>query len=344
MNKHFYFSNIRKRVLMPGIAILSALVLFTTSIIIPAVPVQASSLAFVILSRYNCTMKIGQTMYLAGIASNGKRVTWKSSSSRIASVNTYGQITAKKAGTCKITGRVTGGEASCQITVQKTAVNLSAASITMENGTSAILKGSTSNGSTITWKSQKSSIASIDETGRITACKPGETTVTATADGTKKTCRIIVKKPKVTLSQVSASLYRGQSLTLTAKVSSGRKVRWKSRKSSVATVSTSGTVTAKKHGTTQIRATVDGVTKECELTVKPPVIQLNKTSASLQKGQKLTLTVSVSSGNTPLWKSSKSSVATVSKKGVVTAKKKGTCIISVSEDGTTEKCHIQVKA
>lgn len=344
MKQHSYLSHIHKTVIRSGIAILSAVMLFTASVIIPAVPVQASSVAFVILNRYNCTMKIGQTTYLVGIASNGKRISWKSSSSRIASVNTYGQITAKKAGTCKITGKVTGGEASCQITVQKTSIHLSAATITMENGSSAVLRGSTSNGSTITWKSQKSSIASIDESGTITACKPGETTVTATADGTKKSCRITVKKPKITLNRTSASLYRGQSLSLTAKVSSGRKVSWKSRKSSVATVSASGKVTAKKHGTTQIRATVDGVTKECELTVKPPVIQLNKTSASIKKGQKLTLKASVSSGNIPTWKSSKSSVATVDQNGVVTAKNKGSCTISVSEDGTTEKCYIQVKA
>lgn len=344
MKQHSYLSRIHTTGFRCGIAILSAAILVITSTIIPAVPIQSSSLAFIILNRYHCTMKIGQTMYLAGISSNGKRINWKSSSSRIATVSTYGQITAKKAGTCKITGRVTGGEASCQVTVQKTTIDLSAATITLENGASAVLKGSASNGSVITWKSRKSSIATIDETGKISAHKPGKTTVTATADGTKKSCHITVKKPKVTLNRTAASLYRGQSLSLTAKVSSGRKVSWKSRKSSVAIVSATGKITAKKHGTTQIRAAVDGVTKECEITVKSPVIQLNKTSVSIRKGQKLTLRASVSSGNIPVWKSSKSAVATVNQNGVVTAKKKGTCMISVSEDGTTEKCYIQVKA
>lgn len=342
MKKDSMYSSIQRMVLMPVIAILSAVVLVTTSIITQVVPVQASSLAFVVLSRYNCTMKIGQSFYLAGIASNGKRISWKSSSSRIATVNTYGQVTAKKAGTCKITGKVTGGEASCSITVQKTTISLSAATITLENGATAVLKGSTSNGSAITWKSQKSTVASIEDNGRITAHKPGETTVTATADGTKKTCCIIVKKPKITLSHTAASLYRGQSLSLTAKVSSGRKPVWKSRKSSVAVVSAGGRITAKKHGSTQICATVDGVTKECEVTVKSPVIKLSKTSASIRKGKTLALKATVSSGQTPTWKSSKSSVASVDEKGVVTARKKGSCVISVSEDGTIEKCHIQV--
>lgn len=345
MKNNSFISYIYKKVLIPGIAIFSAVVLIAASILAQTVSVQAaSSLAFVILNRYNCTMKIGQSFFLTGIASNGKRISWKSSSSRIAAVNTYGQVTAKKAGTCTITGKVTGGEASCRITVEKTAIHLSAATITMENGASATLKGSTSNGSAITWKSQKSSVASIEENGRITAHKPGETTVTATADGSKKTCRITVKKPKITLNHISASLYKGQTLTLTANVSSGRKPNWKSRKSSVATVSASGKVTAKKHGSTLICATVDGVTKECEITVKSPVIQLNKSSISIQKGKKITIKATVSSGRKPVWKSSKSSVATVDDTGTITAKKKGTCTISVSEDGTTKKCYVQVTA
>ncbi len=337
-------SDILKILCIRFTAIFSTILLFASSILAASAPVQAATPALVILSRYSNTMKIGQSFFLTGIASNGKWVRFKSSSSRIASVNTYGLVTAKKAGTCRITGKVSGGEASCKITVQKTNITLSAATITMENGASAILKGQTSNRSAITWKSQKSSIATIDKQGKIVAKKVGETTITATADGTKATCHVTVKKPKVTLSQTSASLYHGQTLTLAARVSSGRRVTWKSRKSSVASVNTRGVVTAKKHGTAKIRATVDGVTKECEITVKSPTIRLNRTSATVKKGKTLTLKATVSSGNTPVWRSSRSSVAAVNSKGIVTAKKKGSCYITVSEDGTKEKCHIQVTA
>ena len=107
----------------------------------------------------------------------------------------------------------------------------------------------------------------IDENGKISAKKPGETTITAKADGTKKTCHVTVKKPKVTLNYTSASLSRNQTLLLTAKVSSGKKVTWKSQKKSVATVTSRGKVTAIKRGTTKIRASIDGVTKECTITV-----------------------------------------------------------------------------
>lgn len=127
-------------------------------------------------------------------------------------------------------------------------------------------------------------------------------------------------------------------------MSSGRTVTWKSRKKSVAVISDSGMVTAKKHGTAMITAKVDGVTKECEVTVQPPEIKLNRTSITLKKGKTVSLEAQVSSGIPPSWKSSKSSIATVDKNGLVTARKKGSCVIYASEDGTKESCHITVTA
>ena len=240
-----------------SIALLCTAVLFTASVFSAPLTADAASPALVILSRYHATLKIGDSFTLR----------FKSSKSAVASVNTYGRVTAKKAGTCTITGKVAGGEASCKITVTKTIITLSTASITMENGAQVTLKGQTSNRSPISWKSQKSSVAEIDENGKISAKKPGETTITAKADGTKKTCHVTVKKPKVTLNYTSASLSRNQTLLLTAKVSSGKKATWKSQKKSVATVNSRGKVTAIKRGTTKIRASIDGVTKECTITV-----------------------------------------------------------------------------
>ena len=326
-------------------AVFLAVVLCATSIITQHSAVQASSYySFLILSKYNCTLNIGQSFYLVGIASNGKRITWKSSKSSIASVNTYGCVTAKKAGTCKITGKVSGGEASCTVTVRKTTIHLSAATMTMENRATALIRGTTSNGAPLVWQSKKRSVATINENGKITAHKPGETTIIASANGSSAFCKLTVRKPKITLNKTSASLYRGNIWQLTAKTSSGQKVMWKSNKSSVATVSESGKVTAKKHGIAHITAKLDGVTKECVITVKSPMIKLSHTSVTLKKGKTRKLHAYVSSGNKPLWKSSKSSVATVDQTGKIKANKKGKCFIYASEDGTKVSCHVQVTA
>lgn len=325
-------------------AILILLAMTATTLYIHSPVTQASDYSVIILSHYNKSLKIGQSFYLVGISSNGKRISWKSSSSKTASVNTYGLVTAKKAGSCKITAKVSGAEASCRVTVQKTAITLSAASVSMENGASFRLSAKTSNGSAVTWKSSRSSVVTIDDRGNMEALKVGETVITATADGTKKTCRVTVKKPKVTISQTGVSLYRTQTHKLTARVSSGRPVSWRSRKKSVATVDENGVITAKKHGTAIITATVDGVSRECEVIVSSPVIKLSKTSVSLKMGKSVTLNATVSSGIKPVWTSSKTSVATVNKSGKVTARKKGTCYIYAAEDGTKTGCHITVTA
>ena len=73
----------------------------------PAEVHAAPSIGFVILNSYSRTMKIGDEYYLIAATSNGKKPTFTSSNSSVASVNTYGKITAKKAGTAKIRAKIT---------------------------------------------------------------------------------------------------------------------------------------------------------------------------------------------------------------------------------------------
>lgn len=223
---------------------------------------------FVMLNTYEKTMKIGEEFFVVAITSNGKFPKYKSSNSKVASVNTYGMVTAKKSGTAKITVKTTNAEASCKIKVSKTTIELNKKSISLERGESCSLTASVSTNAPVTFKVNRSSIASISEDGVITALKPGEATVTATADNTKVTCKVVVKKPTVKLSKTSLTLEVGESYALTATVSSNVTPTWKSSKKSVALITEEGIITALKKGTTVITAKVDGVTKLCQVTVK----------------------------------------------------------------------------
>ena len=115
-------------------------------------------------------------------------------------------------------------------------------------------------------------------------------------------------------------------------------VTWKSDNTKVATVNSSGKVTAKKTGTATITATgSNGKKATCKVTV----VSLSKTKYTLGEKEKYTLKVNGTKKKVT-WKSSSKNV-TVSG-GKVTAKKKGSATISATVEGVTLKCKVTVKA
>lgn len=308
----------------------------------PAKPCNAAAFSIVILSQYRAGLDIGDSFRLFAVSADGKVPRFKSSNSRVAAVSTYGTVTARKSGACRITARTSSGEASCLVTVRKTAISIAAKRISIEHNEVFSLDAQTSNQSEPTYRSSRKSVASVDENGIITGGKPGEAVITIKADDTTATCKVRVKKPTIQLNTYSARLYRCQKLQLTAKVSSGIEPTWKSSRTSVATVDEHGVVTARKHGTALITAKVDGISRICEITVEPPVIRLNPEKLIMKKGHTARLHIHVSSGNSPQIKSSKTTVAKISSTGLITARKPGTATITVTEDGAKEQCLVTV--
>ena len=150
----------------------------------------------------------------------------------------------------------------------------------------------------------------------------------------------------------SATIYVGESKTLKATVvPKDKTITWKSSDTSIVKVSSSGKVTAVKKGTATITAyyKYDGKTYKdtCKITVKAPSLKLSTTSASLMQGNTLTLKATTSPADLDVtWKSSNTSIATVSSFGKVTAKKEGSVNVTASfvYKGVTYKksCKIQI--
>lgn len=302
---------------------------------------QAAS-PWIILSSYKTSLHIGQEFRLTAVTSDLSFPTFSSTSSSIASVDAYGRITAKKAGTCKIRVKSGKSEVYCQIQVRKTEISLNKTAVSLEKNQTFRLIASTSNGSTPTFRCNKKSVALVSDNGLITPIKPGDAIITVKADQTEVICKLTIRKPTITLNKTNLTLYRCQKQALSASISNKSAPQWTSSAKSIATVSDSGVVTAVKHGTATITVKADGVSKTCKVTVKSPTIKLSASKLSIKKGKKKTLTATVSSGNTPTWSSSNSSVASVSAKGVISAKKKGTATITVKEDGSSAKCKVTV--
>lgn len=168
--------------------------------------------------------------------------------------------------------------------------------------------------------------------------------VTANA-ATKKPKKIYLKATSTTVDikgKVKVSVYK----TKPSKAS--KSVKWKSSNKKVATVSKSGYVTGKKKGTVKITAT-SKKSKKVKKTIKIKVkdlkaksVTMSKTSTILFPNDKTTLktTVKGSAGfynQGVTWKSSNTSVATVTSKGIVTAKKAGKATITATEKGGSKK-------
>ena len=98
--------------------------------------------------------------------------------------------------------------------------------------------------------------------------KPGRATITASVDGSRASCVVTVRKPELTLNKTKVSLFPETAGKTDRFLHFFLKVKWKSNKRSVAVVDEKGLVTAVKNGTAVITATVDGVSKTCEVTVK----------------------------------------------------------------------------
>ena len=81
--------------------------------------VEASSIK---ISKTNYTLSVGST-YKLKIKGTSKKVKWSTSNKKIATVNSSGKVTAKKKGTCTITGKVNGKKYTCKITVKKSISN-----------------------------------------------------------------------------------------------------------------------------------------------------------------------------------------------------------------------------
>jgi uncharacterized protein YjdB len=133
------------------------------------------------------------------------------------------------------------------------------------------------------WTSSDSAVATVDNTGKVTAVKAGSATITVTTEdgGKTATCKVTVKEKiypvtGVTLDKTSVELTEGDVTVLTATVTpsnaSNKNVYWTSSDQSVATVDNTGKVTAVKRGTALITVTTEdgNKTATCTITVTKP--------------------------------------------------------------------------
>lgn len=220
-----------------------------------------------------------------------EHVTWTTSDAEIVSIgqmsngtHTIGLFT-HRAGTATITATANKDStkfATCEVTVN--AVNVPVQSISL-NWSEYTIKDSkplelivnfnptNATNKIVTWKSSNEAVATVDESGEVTAVGNGTADITATTeDGNfKATCQVTVEIPELTLSLDKSELTLTQTeeqQKLTATVSDPEeKVTWLSSDPFVATVTRDGTVTAIANGTATITASARDKTASCTVEV-----------------------------------------------------------------------------
>ena len=291
-------------------------------------------------------------------------ITWKSSDEKIATVEN-GVVYALAGGTVKVTAQSGDLEEEVNVTVieekKEPDFILNQSEISLPVGNTYTLVPSSN--IELTWVSYDINIASVDQSGNVTAKAVGETTVVAkAANGSSYTCKVTVtgaptpSQETITLNTNTLSMNIGDKVRLVETVTPTNNVTnvtWASSDSEVASVN-NGEVTAKKNGTTTITATLpNGSKAECVVTVSTKVIKaalvtLNANKITLKVGASSTLTATVLPSNTTnktiTWSSSNPDVATVDKNGKVTAVKEGSAkIYAKTENGVFDSCGVVVE-
>lgn len=155
------------------------------------------------LNKKTATVVQGKTIQLT-VRNTRKKVKWYSSNKRVASVSSAGKVTAKKAGTAKVTASVGGQKLTCSIKVKPAvkSIRCSMSSLVIESGDREKLKVTANPSSAqveVHWKSSNNKVVTVDQYGNLVAKSAGSAKISAImADGSGKQaiCKIQVVKAK----------------------------------------------------------------------------------------------------------------------------------------------------
>lgn len=251
-------------------------------------------------------------------------------------------------------------------------VSISPRTLTLVKGEkekmSVVLYPSSASEQSVVWSSSNTSVATVSPEGVVTASEVGTSTITVKANdgGKTATCLVTVIAERVsvtgiTLDKTYISMAVGETEHLTATVfpsdATDKTVTWSSYDSSVATVSSTGEVTAKSVGVAKIVVFTHDGGESATCIVSVSAAKVSVTGVSFNEGDRfleliegdsqllrVTVTPSDATDQSLSWSSSSTSVATVSSTGVVKAVSEGEATITVTtnDGGMTDECTVSV--
>ena len=227
----------------------------------------------------------------------------------------------------------------------------------------ATITPSNSDDKSLVWSSSDEKVATVSQTGIVTAISKGSATIEVRAiDGSEKyaTCSVTVVKlvSSITINKSFLVLPLAKKETLTATIipsdASNTEIVWDSSNPEIASVSSEGEVYGKKTGKVTISAKAldaSRVTGVCEVEVVRLVkdISLDELYFDLSEGEHRTLVATVTPANASdkslTWSTDNPSVVSIDQNGQVKGLARGKALIMVSANdgsGKTANCDVEV--
>lgn len=249
------------------------------------------------------------------------KISWYTSNDHVASVSGSGKIFAKAPGNATITANVGGKRLRCNVNVIYMSKNVV---LTPDKTFPLTVYGAKGK---VIWSSNDELIATVSDSGKVTAIAQGTTTITAFVDDKELISNITVVAINHKKVVLELGGWSGFIKTLKVNNASG-KISWSSSNKSVATISNDGKVRAQGAGSATITATVDGT----KLTSSIKVLKASTKAFTLKMGKQQTLKIYGTTSKVT-WDSNKKTVATVSSDGTVTSVSEGVASIYGFVDG-----------
>ena len=211
--------------------------------------------------------------------------------------------------------------------------------------------------------SDNDAVATVDDNGLVTALSSGEAVITVTTEAGKKTakCKITVEKEiiqlkTITITNAPAELEKGAQVQLGIKyipdnTTQSKSVEWKTSDASVAVVSSTGLVTAKKTGTVTITAVSkadSSIQSKVTIKVLSHITDVTVTgpSGTLYTDTKYKFTAKITPDDTTdnktvIWSVSDSNIAQIATDGTLIFKKAGTVDVIATVKATSSNTVIK---
>lgn len=269
-------------------------------------------------------------------------VVWSTNDNDVININQQGYVYAKHAGTAVLTATKDNASVTCVIKVKALHPYFDHESLDVYTSEPATLTVNDYGARTIEWKSKNPKIATV-ENGVIQGLKPGTTTISAKVGDDTLECKVKVKRKTFKISHKEATFYVGDEGQLGIE-NAYPDIKWETSNAAVATVA-NGHIWTMSPGKATLKATSNGQTVKCVVTVKKRVPRLDQTKVTLLTDQKVVLNIldKASPEDVVQWSSNKKKIASVNEFGEVTGLKKGKAVITAKIGKKKYKATVTVK-